>query len=149
MMTRALIVLLLTGCYATHPPGERPATFTELNFGEQVPTGLLIEAADALEPCIGRPYDLDGWTAWVVADSYQCLNGDCFSCPLDTKPMCPPPPPGYTEETAPCECGGSTHFATKQIALAPDLGSLRHEVRHAGWLLYDPQHREPEWRLCP
>lgn len=148
-MTRALAAAwLLVGCYATHPTPERPRDFAALNLGEQVPTALLYEAADALVPCMGRTYDLTGWTAWVVADSYQCLSGDCFSCPLDVMAMCGPPPPGYTEETAPCECAGLTSFSTKRIALAPDLASLRHEVRHAGWKLYDPKHSEPEWKLC-
>ena len=142
-------LILLLGCAAAPPPGPRPATFDQLDLGERVPHSVLLAAAAEARECLGGQYDLDGWTAWVVVQSAPCLSAECFLCPANTRPSCGPPPPGYTEETAPCECGGLTNFASKRIALTPDLHAIVHEVMHAGWDLTDPNHGEPEWKRCP
>lgn len=156
-MTRTLASLLLyaccwcaLSCYAT-TPAERPAAFADLHLGERVPHALLVDAAESLAPCVGRPFDLDGWTAWIVDDGTKCYEGACFLCPVESRAVCMGDLPEgcATDADCPCECGGLTDRDSKRIALAPGLVSLPHEVLHAGWWLFEPEdyaHTGPEWK---
>lgn len=121
----ALVAVLGTGCAAVVDPGPRPADFDGLDLAHEIPQAELLAIADALQPCMGGPYDLDGWRAWTVARVVDCEAGaECFSCPIGVA-GCP--------EGAECLCGGVSDVFGKRIAVAPDRASLVHEVQHAAW----------------
>jgi hypothetical protein len=136
------LLFLLTSCAPAAP--TRPPTFNDLMLGEQVPAAVVDQAAALVAECLGTSMTIDGWTVWIVADSYAAIEGEAFRCPTSSPATCGPPPEGYTEATAPCECAGLTNRLSKRIALTPNRSALRHELLHA----YGLEHADADFARC-
>jgi hypothetical protein len=142
-MTRwVAFALVLLGCSAAVPTHD--SAFA--GVGEMVPQSVLDEALPVaiaeLEACAGKPLgDLDGWSFWYPAGLVG-LDGR-FAC--GELPECGPLPDGCScAAECPCRCAGLTFSDTMQIVLTPGLGSLKHELIHAGYRI--EVHSTPEWK---